>query len=147
MRLVLNRNKLINIDKNAFSGFLIDSLIELDLSDNNLQQIPTNGVSSLKNLNKLYLNRNRIKYSDEPFRSYASQKHLLKLELAVNKLTDESIKNNLFLPLTNLKELSLETNALTTVPSAALKNQKYSLTNLNLGLNQVKKKINFFIYI
>lgn len=140
MRLVLNRNKLLNINQNAFSGSLIDSLVELDLSDNNLQQIPDSGITSLKNLRKLYLNRNRITEIIQPnvFQSYASREFLFKLELAANKLTDESLTLSVFSPLKNLRELSLETNALTTVPSVALENQKNSLTNLNLGLNQVK---------
>ncbi|VDL63947.1 unnamed protein product [Nippostrongylus brasiliensis] len=34
-------------------------------------------------------------------------------------------------------ELSLETNALTAIPSAALVNQRGTLTNLNLGLNNI----------
>lgn len=138
---MLNRNQLLDIDQFAFAGSLIDSLVELDLSDNNLQQIPDIGVPLLKNLRKLYLNRNRIAGSIQPnaFHNYASRELLFKLELAANKLTDLSLTPNLFLPLTRLRELSLETNALTTVPIAALENQRNSLTNLNLGLNQVKK--------
>ncbi|KAK6057701.1 leucine Rich repeat-containing domain protein [Cooperia oncophora] len=36
-------------------------------------------------------------------------------------------------------ELSLETNALTAIPSAALVNQRGTLTNLNLGLNNINE--------
>lgn len=37
----------------------------------------------------------------------------------------------------SLQELSLETNALTQIPSASLVNQRQTMTNLNLGLNQI----------
>lgn len=39
LRLVLNRNTLGSIDDQAFNGQLLDSLIELDLNDNNLGQV------------------------------------------------------------------------------------------------------------
>lgn len=38
-----------------------------------------------------------------------------------------------------LQELSLETNALSAIPSAALVNQRETLTNLNLGLNNINE--------
>ena len=77
----------------------------------------------------------------------------MKLEVAGNRLTDATLGDSLvFRPLKLLqvisyirsliiflvfKELSLETNALTQIPSAALVNQKQTLTNLNLGLNNI----------
>lgn len=39
LRLVLNRNTLGSIDDQAFNGPLLDSLVELDLNDNNLGQV------------------------------------------------------------------------------------------------------------
>ena len=45
------------------------------------------------------------------------------------------------------KELSLETNALTQIPSAALVNQKQTLTNLNLGLNNINDVSIFYLLI
>lgn len=68
---------------------------------------------------------------------------LTKLELAGNHLMDQSLMadggNGPFEPLTSLKELSLETNQLSTIPSLALTSQKNTLINLNLGLNQVRQ--------
>lgn len=140
LRLVLNRNTLSQIDMYAFEGgSLTDSLIELDLSDNQLQNISATGITRLRNLHKLYLNRNRITSLEAKFFwEFASQDVLLKLELAGNKLTDQGISNyEIFQPLKLLQELSLETNALTAIPTAALRTQQNSLTNLNMGLNQV----------
>ncbi|PAV75629.1 hypothetical protein WR25_07966 [Diploscapter pachys] len=139
LRLVFNRNTLQSIDDNAFNGNLIDSLVELDLNDNNLGQIPQSGVPRLRNLRKLYLNRNRIsQLSPTAFNNYVSADLIVKLEIAGNRLTDATLGDSLvFRPLKLLQELSLETNALTQIPSAALVNQKQTLTNLNLGLNNI----------
>lgn len=38
------------IDDQAFNGELLESLVELDLGDNNLGQIPQSGVPRLQNL-------------------------------------------------------------------------------------------------
>ncbi|CAI5452254.1 unnamed protein product [Caenorhabditis angaria] len=139
LRLVLNRNTLQNIDDRAFNGPLLDSLIELDLNDNNLGQIPQTGLPRLRNLRKLYLNRNRInQLSPNAFTTFESKDLLLKLELAGNRLTDSTLGDaTVFRPLTLLQQLSLETNSLTSIPSAALVNQRNTLTNLNLGLNSI----------
>lgn len=139
LRLVMNRNTLSQISENAFNGPLLDSLVELDLTDNQLGQIPQTGIHQLRNLRKLYLNRNRITtLSPNTFAQFESREILLKLELAGNRLTDEALSDStVFRPLRSLQQLSLETNALTQIPSGALVNQRETLTNLNLGLNQV----------
>ncbi|ETN81359.1 leucine Rich repeat-containing domain protein [Necator americanus] len=141
LRLVLNRNTLQSIDDQAFNGPLIDSLVELDLNDNNLGQIPQTGLTRLRNLRKLYLNRNRINtLASNAFAGYESKDLLIKLSLAGNRLTDQSLTDTaVFRPLRLLQELSLETNALTAIPSAALVNQRGTLTNLNLGLNNINE--------
>ena len=41
LRLVLNRNTLSRVEEGAFNGVPLDSLVELDLSDNSLAQIGT----------------------------------------------------------------------------------------------------------
>ena len=53
-----------NIRKNKFSGisssiFGMTRLVELDLSDNNIEIIPDE-ISNLENLTKLFLNHNQI---------------------------------------------------------------------------------------
>jgi Leucine-rich repeat (LRR) protein len=127
------------VSDDAFNGPLLDSLVELDMSDNQLGGVPTTGLHKLRNLRKLYLNRNRIgSLSPNSFTNFQSKDILLKLELAGNRLTDQALGDGTVLrPLKSLQELSLETNALTQIPSAALSNQRQTLINLNLGLNQV----------
>lgn len=144
LRLVLNRNTLAQVNDEAFNGPLLDSLIELDLSDNQLGGVPTTGIRRLRNLRKLYLNRNRItQLNAQNFANFESKEILLKLELAGNRLTDQALADPaVFRPLRSLQELSLETNALTQIPSAALATQKPTLVNLNLGLNQVSPQKN-----
>ncbi|VDD90641.1 unnamed protein product [Enterobius vermicularis] len=139
LRIVLNRCTLSQIDDNAFDGPLLDSLVELDLSDNQLGGVPQTGVPRLRNLRKLYLNRNRINQLDSnSFIRYESRDLLQKLELASNRLTNQGLGDStVFRPLRSLQELSLETNALTQIPSASLVNQRQTMTNLNLGLNQI----------
>uniref|UniRef100_A0A1I8BEF6 Ribosomal protein L15 n=1 Tax=Meloidogyne hapla TaxID=6305 RepID=A0A1I8BEF6_MELHA len=103
------------------------------------------GLSQLRNLRKLYLNKNGIaQLPTNLFAEFSSRETLLKLELRGNRLTDQSFgtsQNNegssVFSPLKNLQELSLETNQLTMIPSGALSVQKQTLRNLNLGLNML----------
>ncbi|VDK49977.1 unnamed protein product [Anisakis simplex] len=141
LRLVINGCNLGIIEDGAFNGPLIDSLVELDLTDNQLGIVPQTGLPRLRNLRKLYLNRNRISaLQSDSFALYESRDILLKLELAGNRLTNDALGNQqAFRPLRSLQQLSLETNALTAIPSAAFVNQRQTLTNLNLGLNQINQ--------
>lgn len=141
IRLALNRNGLNQIDDTAFDGGLIDSLLDLDLTDNQLGQVPQTGVPKLRNLRMLYLNRNRIQsLGAQSFANYASREMLLKIELAGNRLDDSGVGDeSVYRPLRNLEQLSLETNELTVIPSAALVNQRQTLKNLNLGLNAINE--------
>uniref|UniRef100_A0A0N5C0G2 LRRCT domain-containing protein n=1 Tax=Strongyloides papillosus TaxID=174720 RepID=A0A0N5C0G2_STREA len=141
LRLVMNRNTLETIQNGAFSGNMLDSLVELDLSDNNLRQVPQQGLPALRSLRKLYLNRNRIStLSPVAFDNYYSKDKLLKLEIAGNRLTNGAFSgSNVLRALTSLAELSLETNSLTQIPSYALAGCRETLVNLNLGLNQINQ--------
>lgn len=102
-------------------------------------------MSQLRNLRKLYLNKNGISQLPiQAFSEFSSRETLLKLELRGNRLTDQSLSlsqnidgGGVFSPLKNLQELSLETNQLTMIPSTSLSVQRQTLVNLNLGLNQV----------
>ncbi|VDK75391.1 unnamed protein product [Litomosoides sigmodontis] len=140
-RLVLNRCNLNQIDENAFVGASLNKLIDLDLSDNQLGVIPVTGIPRLTNLRKLSLNRNRISHlQPSSFINYESRDILQKLELAGNRLTDQTLADSsVFRPLLSLQQLSLETNALNVIPSASLVNQRQTLINLNLGLNQINE--------
>uniref|UniRef100_A0A915LHV3 Uncharacterized protein n=1 Tax=Meloidogyne javanica TaxID=6303 RepID=A0A915LHV3_MELJA len=113
LRLVLNRNTLSHVLDGAFNGNLIDSLVELDLSENSLSQIGTQ-----KQMFGDELRANHL--TDQSFGTTLQQ---------------NSEGTSVFSPLKNLQELSLETNQLTMIPSSALYVQKETLKNLNLGLN------------
>uniref|UniRef100_A0AC35U6Q5 LRRCT domain-containing protein n=1 Tax=Rhabditophanes sp. KR3021 TaxID=114890 RepID=A0AC35U6Q5_9BILA len=139
LRLVMNRNTMSSISSGAFNGPMLDTLVELDLTDNNLGQVPQLGLVELRSLRKLYLNRNRIpSLSKTAFSNYASKGKLLKLELAGNRLSNDAFSgSDVLRDLTSLEELSLETNSLTQIPSYALSGARDTLINLNLGLNQI----------
>ncbi|VDN03949.1 unnamed protein product [Thelazia callipaeda] len=140
-RLVVNRCNLNQINENAFAGLSLHRLTDLDLSDNQLNSIPVTGIPHLTNLRKLYLNRNRIiRLQANSFMNYESRDKLLKLELAGNRLTDETFgESSIFGPLSSLQQLSLETNSLSTIPFASLVAQRQTLINLNLGLNLINE--------
>lgn len=136
---MLNRCGLSQINDGAFNGPLLDSLVEVDFTDNQLRMVPQTGLPRLRNLRKIYLNRNRIdQLQPNSFMIYESRDLIVKLELSGNRLTNQGLGDSLvFFPLRSLQQLSLETNALTAIPSASLTNQRLTLTNLNLGLNQI----------
>ncbi|KAL3080243.1 hypothetical protein niasHT_039106 [Heterodera trifolii] len=164
LRLVLNRNTLSQIEEGAFDGIPLDSLVELDLSDNSLANIGTKAMQKLKafimkadlwhfpfkNILSHFSPNGIGQLSPQFFNSLASKELLQKLEFRGNKLTDQSLneggaageggqQQGMFGALRNLQELSLETNGLSAVPSVALSAQRGTLTNLNLGLNQIKE--------
>uniref|UniRef100_A0A915EDZ0 Uncharacterized protein n=1 Tax=Ditylenchus dipsaci TaxID=166011 RepID=A0A915EDZ0_9BILA len=129
----------IRIDSLAIVDTAISSLPANAFNDFTILRKYLKLLPRLRNLRKLYLNRNRIsQIQQQAFAGFASREVLLKMELAGNKLTDEALGGgqDVFSPLRSLQELSLETNALTQVPSQALEAQRNTLTNLNLGLNQ-----------
>lgn len=137
-RLVLNRCQLSSIDPRAFEGPLIDSLVDLDLKDNQLNQIPQSGVTSLKNLKKLSLSKNQLsQLPPRAFNAYESRVNLEKLDFSNNQIS--TIGTNVLAGLTSLKEISFEKNNLNFIPTSALAEQKQILQNLNVGINQINE--------
>ncbi|KRY61264.1 Leucine-rich repeat-containing protein 15 [Trichinella britovi] len=146
VRLILNRNSIMDIDPLAFDGPLLDSLVDLDLRFNRLDKVPGHGVGRLRRLHKLNLAHNSIgSLASRPFASYASVDYLQRLDLSNNLLLD--IDDGAFDGLRNLQELSLEANGLSAVPTAPLSHLRSKLTNLNFGSNRIntigKGSLNF----
>uniref|UniRef100_A0A915JD66 Leucine-rich repeat-containing protein 15 n=1 Tax=Romanomermis culicivorax TaxID=13658 RepID=A0A915JD66_ROMCU len=135
-RLVLNNNNLLQIRDRAFDGVLQDNLMELDLKNNQLGQIPAQGtLANLKRLKMLILAKNRIaQLPKRPFEQYASKNHLTKIDLSGNQLS--RIGQDVFQDLTNLEEISLEANRLEVLPVPLFFDLRL-LKNLNLGLNRL----------
>ncbi|XP_003380149.1 putative leucine Rich repeat-containing domain protein [Trichinella spiralis] len=146
VRLILNRNSIMDIDPLAFDGPLLDSLVDLDLRFNRLDKVPGHGVGRLRRLHKLNLAHNSIgSLASRPFASYASVDYLQRLDLSNNLLLD--IDDGAFDGLRNLQELSLEANGLSAVPTTPLSHLRAKLTNLNFGSNRIntigKGSLNF----
>lgn len=134
-KLQLRKMKLKNISEDAFSGSLSDSLTDLDLSDNDLNEIPF-AIAHLKSLKRLSLAKNKIDaLSAKAMNMWKSREKLLSLDISGNSLDDKDVSAISSLP--NLNDLNLAGNQLTDVPKHLLKTYKTTLKNLNLALNRI----------
>ena len=87
-------------------------IVELDLSANELRELPERIFAGLTNLRKLVLDYNRLKAL--PRNIFAGFTRLQKLYISTNLL--EALPEHTFEGLTQLQELSLEQNQLTELP-------------------------------
>nr|ABB59077.1 variable lymphocyte receptor A [Eptatretus stoutii] len=112
-RLVLNYNKLRELEPTAFHG--LNKLTYLDLNYNELQTLPVGVFDHLVNLDKLYLNKNQLK--SLPPGIFDKLTKITYLDLEGNKL--QSLPHGVFDKLTELKTLYLSNNQLKSVPEGA----------------------------
>nr|ABB21033.1 variable lymphocyte receptor A [Eptatretus burgeri] len=127
-KLVLNYNKLRELEPTAFHG--LKELTYLDLDGNKLQTLPEGVFDQLVNLNKLYLHENKLE--SLPPKIFDKLTKLTLLYLYENEL--QSLPHGVFDKLTELKTLSLFNNQLKRVPEGAF-NSLEKLTRLQLQSN------------
>uniref|UniRef100_A0A915IIB1 Uncharacterized protein n=1 Tax=Romanomermis culicivorax TaxID=13658 RepID=A0A915IIB1_ROMCU len=136
-KLRLRNNKFLDLDNFLKSKTILDYLIELDLSQNNLTYTPNVLNYCFKKLKLLNLAKNRIRsfeISDGNISQTTVKSSLIGLDLSWNFLTKFDASEILF---ENLRDLNLAGNNLTEIPDEFFKMHNNSLLNLNLASNRI----------
>ncbi|KAJ8683680.1 hypothetical protein QAD02_019472 [Eretmocerus hayati] len=108
-KLYIPRSKLHQIDSKAFVG--LQGLVELDLSDNDLDKVPSESFSSIQNLMKLNLAGNPLReLRTKAFKELGQLSHL-----DLSKCDIEAIESGTFIGLHSLELLKLNDNQLRNV--------------------------------
>lgn len=132
-RLILQHNKISSLMSLIHSLRQINTLNEIDLSNNKIQRLDVKFTSNFQNLTILYLRLNSIDFiSDRVFENLVS---LEVLQLDYNNL--KQIGNLAFYNLVKLKKLILESNILENMDAQAF-NSLVQLTQLILNKNNLK---------
>nr|ABB21146.1 variable lymphocyte receptor A [Eptatretus stoutii] len=139
-RLVLNYNKLRELEPTAFHG--LNKLTNLDLQWNKLQTLPPGVFDHLVELDRLDLNFNQLK--SLPSGIFDKLTKLTDLRLNDNKL--QSLPHGVFDKLTELKDLSLQNNQLRNVPHGAFDSLS-SISNVQLFGNPWDCSCNDILYL
>lgn len=126
----------LNLHDNKLRGLnfkLPKALQVLDLSSNLISSIERDVFFGMLNLNRLFLNGNRLKII--PLGCFRDLIHLRELNLAENEV---AVTYGTFSGLLSLSNLNLASNSMEDLPELALNNLG-NLTNLNLGNNSLSK--------
>lgn len=121
-------NKISNVSNDTF--LFVDTIVHLDLSQNAIRDLPQYMFSYLLDLQELKLQNNSLTHFDGQY-LFGQNTAVRKLDLSFNKITEFSNLN-----LTNLHELDLSWNNLTTLSVDYFKNLE-NLTHLVLDGNPV----------
>ncbi len=124
-RLTVGSRQIKNLSPNAFSG--LDSLTDLDLSNNLLEEIPVKAIQSIRYLSVLNLRNNRI-HSILPD-SFVGLNSLRSLVIGGDFV---KIPSSSFAPLSKLKSLILESALLEEIPTESFRPLR-TLTSLNIA--------------
>lgn len=111
----MNYCKLRLLEKGAFEK--LANLVELDLSDNYLNDVPYAALSDISGLRNLYLARNNL--GSLPASIFTSVPSLVRLDLSYNNIS--SINTHSFRSLSRLEVLKLSGNILNTLSVNVLK--------------------------
>ncbi len=112
-------------------------LLQVEIRDNGLGQVPQGGLTALRNLRSLTLSKvGIVSVVSSAFGQYASRMALRRIDLSNNRL--QSLMDDAFSGLDNLMELSLDKNLLSRMPTNALRPLR-SLEDLSLGANRISK--------
>ncbi|VDP11456.1 unnamed protein product [Soboliphyme baturini] len=136
-KLTMSRNGLKNMDLMAFDCVLVNTLLELKLTDNELSSLPCTGVPRLRNLRKLSLRNNRIwRLPTSTLNLYAILENLVSLDLSGN-LVSSIPGTTAIMP--KLEELILAGNDLVEMPYSFLNSHRSTLKTLDLAHNQISQ--------
>ena len=111
----LNHCKLRLLEKGAFEK--LANLVELDLSDNFINSVPSGALSDISGIRNLFLARNNL--GPLPASIFTSVPSLVKLDVSYNNIS--SINKNTFRGLNRLEILILSGNILSTLSVNVLK--------------------------
>lgn len=113
-RLYLGRSHIRRIADDAFVGLV--GLVELDLSENLIEEVPTNTFASYPSLMRLILNGNPIK----EIRQGAFRRLIHLTNLEISRCMVEIVEQDAFEGLQSLEWLRLDSNQLAYVPDHTL---------------------------
>lgn len=156
-RLNLWSNNLRNLTKDSFIGAAL--VTELDLSSNNIEVLQSNIFEYFKDLEVINLNSNRL--TELPIGLFSTNKKLMRFRLMYNRVDLKSLPmgllanlprleavliqcniqylpENLFNGSSNVQNISLQSNKLTTLPAQLFSTQT-ELLGLDLSKNQLTK--------
>ena len=129
----LKGNRLKLIGRNCFLS--LKGVIMIDLSYNNLQDLPSQLFRQLNDLQELRLDFNQI--SSIPEELFKSQRQIQRIHLDHNKVT--SIPKGLFSELNKLEVLHLENNHITAIDEEAFATDSSSLREIHLQNNKITR--------
>ena len=120
----VSNNQIVKVDKELFNcdSGLIGTLNHLDLFGNQIQKLPLN-IFNLKNLKKLYLSYNNLKYLSDKIENLTKLRKLLLCNNQLKSLPASILK------LSNLKQCLTD------------RNQFYSLDNQTIHVVSIKQDI------
>lgn len=130
-KLNLSSNQINQIPDSVFKELIY--LIELNLSNNKIEKISTNTLKGLQNLQILNLKSNKIESIDD-----SSFDHLESLKILILSSNELSTQNDIFGQLNNLIYLDLSENKIKEISSNCY-NGLWNLEVLNLEKNQLNR--------
>nr|QBP05249.1 toll-like receptor 23d [Boleophthalmus pectinirostris] len=131
----LGMNDISHIEEGAFSD--LSAVTEIMLSFNELTALTDNTFTGLSNLTSLYLNKNKI-YSVSQY-AFRPLKELQILDMGSNNLVQISNIINIVTHCPAIKNLSLNSNQLTSFESNLFPTHFLNLTQLDLQSNPLKR--------